>query len=107
MKLIPLSQGYFAEIDDDDFEKINAHNWWVHIMRNKYFYAEARINGKVISMHRFIMNCPKNKQIDHIDHDGLNNQKSNLRICTSRQNQQNKYGRQKSSSKIYRTVKWI
>jgi hypothetical protein len=50
------------------------------------------VNGKrkVSFMHREILNTPLNKQVDHIDHDGLNNQRDNIRICSVSQNHMNK-----------------
>jgi hypothetical protein len=91
MKEIQLSkQGrmkgqFIALVDDEDYDYLNQFRWSV-LKHGKIFYA-AR--GKV-SMHRFIMNEPINMQVDHIDHNGLNNQKYNLRICTFAQNRCNR-----------------
>lgn len=52
-------------------------------------YAVTTSNGKAIFMHRLIMNCPEDKVIDHINANGLDNRKSNLRICTQLENMQN------------------
>lgn len=103
MKKISLTQGYFALVDDEDYPKVSQFKWCAHIIRNKYVYAETRTRVgqkyKTISMHRMIMNCPTDMQIDHIDHNTLNNQKSNLRICTDSQNQMNRNSHKNSSSK--------
>jgi hypothetical protein len=92
MKKIELTQGKFAIVDDGDFEKLNKYKWHVH--KSGYrFYAErnerrgfGRITAK---MHREITNAPNDMYVDHIDGDGLNNTRSNLRVCTNAQNQYN------------------
>jgi hypothetical protein len=89
MKRIKLTQGKYALVDDEDFEKLNKHKWYFHqgyVHRNSKTFFGKR---KVISLHRAIMNYPKNKQIDHIDGNGLNCQKYNMRICTNNQNGKN------------------
>jgi len=92
MKRIRLSQGKIAFVDDEDFEKVNEFKWNVAISgkKHKIFYAARGFwNGsKQITklMHRFILDVPDGMVIDHIDGDGLNNQKSNLRIVTNREN---------------------
>jgi hypothetical protein len=93
MKEIKLTQGKIALVDDEDFDYLNQWKWC--ISKRKYTYYAIRnifINGKgsVILMHRDIMNTPINKDTDHKDHNGLNNQKSNLRICTRSQNIMNR-----------------
>jgi hypothetical protein len=104
MKLIPLTRGKFVMVDDEDYEYLNQWKWYAtksHIT----FYAERqqRLNPgiqpqkqKNIKMHRLIMNTSQNMQVDHIDHNGLNNQKSNLRNCTLSQNARNRKARGKS-----------
>lgn len=95
MKEIPLTQGKVALVDDEDFERLNKYKWRVHHTRGLYYAQRAEITGsrnkgKSVFMHRDILKLTDPKIIaDHIDHDGLNNQKSNLRTCTHAQNQQN------------------
>lgn len=57
--------------------------------RNKA-YAVSRIGGKLVSMHRFLMNPPKAMQVDHINGNTLDNRRANLRICTNAENNSNK-----------------
>lgn len=89
MKKIKLSRGKFAIVDDEDFDWLNQWNW--HAGKSYYsqnnFYASRKIGDKKICqfsifMHRLIMNFPKGLVVDHIDGDGLNNRKSNLRAVT-------------------------
>ena len=107
-KRIPLTQGKFAIVDDADFERINQWKWFAAKGRSTY-YARRSIweNGKTrnIQMHRVILNTPPGKQSDHINGDGLDNQRVNLRACTNSQNQMNrrKWG---NCSSIYKGVYW-
>jgi hypothetical protein len=80
---IPLSKGKSTFIDSEDFLKIANFSWYC----DPTGYARNR-DG--ILMHRVIMDCPKDKEVDHKDHDCLNNRKHNLRICNRTQNQWNK-----------------
>jgi hypothetical protein len=94
MKRIELTKGYFAMVDNSDYDWLSQYNWWAQVREykngNLKIYAAANINGKIVSMHRLIMDCPPDMEIDHSpDHYGLNNQRSNLRICTREQNRQN------------------
>jgi len=88
MKEIKMKRGFVAMVDDEDYEHLNQWKWHV-LITNKNIYARRDIRGEVgqtTKMHRLIMNAPKDKEVDHIDHNGLNKQKSNLRICTHAQN---------------------
>jgi hypothetical protein len=89
MKEIPLTKGLFTQVDDEDFEYLNQYHWRLGTKG----YAESDINGKTTGMHRLILNAPKGSEVDHKDHNKLNNQKYNIRICTTSQNQQNKIPR--------------
>src|SRR5882724_7878623 len=84
MKEIQLTQGKIALVDDEDFERVNQFKWFL-LTSNLHdkLYAYSRVPGL---MHRFIMSAPTGFDVDHIDNDGLNDQKSNLRICTRSQN---------------------
>lgn len=94
MKTIQLTQGKVTMVDDEDYDYLMQWKWHAANARGVTHYAARTINksksntGKhvYIPMHRQIMNAPKNIIIDHIDHNGLNNQKSNLRECTCSQN---------------------
>lgn len=90
MKEIRLSKSdKFAVIDDDDYDIISKHKWCLVRGRNT-FYAQTiiRVKGKqkTVNMARFILRPPINMAIDHIDRNGLNNQKSNLRVATFSEN---------------------
>lgn len=93
----------YALVDDEDFDKCNQYKW--SLGTGTYIKS-----SKIGKLHRFIMNCPDDKVIDHIDHNPLNNQKSNLRICTISQNGGNrmkpkKYKNRYMTSK-FKGVRW-
>jgi hypothetical protein len=100
MKKIELTQGYYTIVDDEDFEMLNKLRWKVKIKPSGKRYAEISRNGTTIRMHRFILNLKTNdkKIVDHINGDGLDNRRSNLRICTSFQNQHNRKINKNSTS---------
>jgi len=82
----------FALVDDEDYGRLNQRKWCVTICNNKKYVARGETkHGKTLSfrMHNIVMPAPKGLDIDHRDGDGLNNQKSNLRICTRSQNSWN------------------
>lgn len=93
MKLIKLTKNMFAKVDDLDYNELNQHKWYASKGWNTYYAKrDIIINGKKVCllMHREIMNTPKGQETDHVDHDGLNCQRHNLRNCTRNQNQMNK-----------------
>lgn len=102
MREIKLTQGKVAMVDDEDFERINQFKWHAHkptASRTYYAVRNGLPKGKRIFLHREIMQTDKDLTVDHIDHDGLNNQKSNLRNCTHQQNTSNKSAHKNSTSK--------
>lgn len=83
-----LSSGEFFIFDLDDYEKIKDVTW---VKGTKgYIVGKTKGDRKSIRVHRIIMNCPKGMVVDHINHNKLDNRKSNLRICTVGQNNLNK-----------------
>ncbi len=109
MKEIELTQGYVALVDDEDYERVSAHKWYAEVYRHNVYAARAvyttNKRRKTVKMHRFILGVIGSKvQVDHKDRNGLNNQRSNLRI-TIDQNQQNA-GLRKDNTSGYKGVHW-
>jgi hypothetical protein len=89
MKNIPLTQGFVALVDDADYERVSSHKWYIKIDRRKR--TKYAVGAAGVRMHRFILGLSAGPvpQVDHRDHDGLNNQRENLRVCTHGQNRSN------------------
>ena len=95
-----------ALIDLEDLELIKQYKWSRDMNSHGVVYAKTKVNNSTIRMHSLILNTPKGKQVDHINHNGLDNRKSNLRICNNTQNSQNK-GLQKNNTTGIAGVSWI
>ncbi len=104
---IELTQGKTAIIDDDDYDLVKNYKWCaVTHDKGRIFYACAWVNGKRIKMHKLIMDCPQKMVIDHIDHDGLNNKRENLRQLTKRGNRWNSLPNRNSKSGLKYVTKF-
>ncbi len=110
MKEIPLTQGYVALVDDEDFESLMRQKWWISKCEKsrKIFYAarNERPGGKrhVVLMHRKIMGFPLGMVIDHVNGNGLDNRRANLRVCSTAQNAMN--SKKRPSSSRFKGVSW-
>lgn len=115
---ISLTRGFITRIDDE-FKHLDQYKWCVtksHSNTSIRYYAIRGIylNGwqSTIILHRAIMELKlgrpllKTEQIDHIDHDGLNNTLGNLRIATVSQNQMNSKKQARHTSSQYKGVTW-
>lgn len=91
---IPLTQGKFAIIDADDLPLVDGHRWYAMRNRNSY-YAVRKIGAgrerRKLWLHRVILDAPEGVQVDHINGDGLDNRRANLRVCTNQQNSWNRH----------------
>lgn len=109
-KEIPLSQGKVTIVDIKDFQYLNQFKWHgFQDPKNGIFYVARNIwkNNKrtTISIHREIMKSPKNMDVDHINGDGLDNRRCNLRICFHYQNMINR-GKNINNTSGYKGVFW-
>ncbi len=108
MKEIQLTQGKVALVDDEDYEYLNQFRWHAHKSKRTWSVRRnisiGHSKGTVLCMHIVLMSPPKGFEIDHKDHNGLNNQKHNLRICTHQQNQWN--ARKQLGTSKYKGVYW-
>lgn len=100
MKEIPLTQGKVTLVDDEDFEWLSKFNW--HYGCKGYAVRGIHHTGKEY-MHVAIMHATSIFQVDHKNLNTLDNQKSNLRICTQIQNSRN-IGISKANKSGYKGV---
>lgn len=121
MKEIKLTQGKVALVDDEDYEYLSQFKWFAHKDYSTFYAGRSTgRHGKQIWMHREILGTPDGLIVDHIDHNGLNNQKYNLRNCTHGDNIKNKvthntigylgvsyYNPKRKKTKPFRATIWI
>lgn len=94
--VVPLTRGKVAMIDDEDADRVLTFKWYAYpdSRRQRIWYAQRHLpspqRGKFISMHRFILNAPPGVDVDHVNGDTLDNQRSNLRWANDSQNAANR-----------------
>ena len=95
MREIPLTQGKVALVDDADHTEMSKYRWYANKLGNTYYATRnsPKMNGKrhLILMHSVILDTPKGMQTDHVNGNGLDNRRQNLRVVTCRENQQNQH----------------
>lgn len=87
-RTIPLTGGLVAWVDEADYATLIRFRWRAHRGGHTH-YAIRSVGKKAVLMHRQLLNAAPREEIDHRDLDGLNNRRSNLRVCSNRQNHQN------------------
>jgi hypothetical protein len=112
MSEIPLTQGKVAIVSDEDYERIASHKWcaeWSEDTRKYYAARKVRLGRKqyLIRMHREVLGLAKGDKasVDHINGDGLDNRKLNLRLATCSENMRNR-GKQANNKSGYKGVCW-
>lgn len=88
---VPLTQGYEAIIDADDAAEVGRFNWYAYVSPWTVYAARRMKNSSELRLHNFLITQRHaGMVVDHIDCNGLNNRRSNLRLATASQNQHNK-----------------
>ena len=103
-KLKISNRDVFTIIDESDYEIVSLFTWLVD--SNGYVYAKTWLYNKQshLSLHRLVANAPRGMSVDHINHNKLDNRKSNLRVCTHKQNLMN--SRSNKGLSEYKGVSW-
>lgn len=88
--------GYEVVIDDEDFKTVSGIAWTVTPKSSRggpYVIKHKMVNGKkrIVFLHRFLLNEPGGKEVDHKNGDTLDNRKANLRIASHSNNQWNRW----------------
>lgn len=106
MKQIPLTKNMVAIVDDEDFARVSQFSWHA-VKGGRTYYATAHIPGKSrqIPMHRMILGTPDGMVTDHINGNGLDNRRANLRACTHQENMLNQRKRITNTSG-YPGISW-
>lgn len=108
---IPLTRGKYAIVDHDDYYRLSGNKWFA-TKNGSTFYAKRhtriteRAKGSSVCMHREIMNAPDHLVVDHINYNGLDNRKANLRLATRRQNSLHVIRTMNPGSSKYKGVSW-
>jgi len=105
MKIIPLTRGVVAWVDDEDAAEVLRHRWHACLATNGRWYARTRVERVEVMMHNMLLRTPAGLQGDHIKHcpaveKVVDNRRSNLRIVTATQNRQNRPRRVDTGSKF-------
>lgn len=96
-------------IDEEDYKLCSKYHWSVcdNKKANNLTYAHTRKNGKRLVLHRLIYEKEaKGASIDHINHDGLDNRKANLRVATVAQNSYNQRPQTRKKTSKYKGVRY-
>lgn len=103
---VPLTQGQVAFVDAQDANRVGRHKWTALIRPGRSAYAFTTKCVRTIYLHRFVTNAPIGMDVDHINGNGLDCRRENLRVCTHGENQRN-YGKTSSpTSSRYKGVHW-
>jgi hypothetical protein len=105
MKSISLTKGKYTLVDDKDYEYLSQYKWYVAESRGIFYAVRKPRLCKAILMHRVITDAPNGMDVDHVNGDGLDNQRKNLRVCTHSQNLTN-VGRRINNKSGHTGVSW-
>lgn len=107
-------EAQYAIVDEEDYARLAENDWQYYENKSKNCYAVRMEVRKIVYMHRVIMNAEAGFIVDHINHNGLDNRKSNLRLATPAENTHNKRKTKRATTSKYKGVslrknenKWV
>jgi len=104
---VPLTRGLFAIVDDADAALVLPYKWYAcPAPRRVTWYAARKLNGGRQYMHHVICPPPPGRGVDHIDGDGLDNRRENLRPATQKEQTRNRRPQGNKMSSPYKGVRW-
>jgi hypothetical protein len=110
MKTIQLTKGFSCIVDDEDFEALSLRSWCALVLKGVTYAKRGTGDGptaRVILMHRQILGITdRSMLVDHIDGNGLDNRRANLRVATKSQNAQNQRAKAAGTSSRFKGVYW-
>ena len=103
---IRLTRGKYAIVDDEDYYRLGRYKWYAHKTRSKYYAVRRRKeHPRSVLMHREIIKVEEGFFVDHINHNGLDNRRANLRPATPAQNNYNRRIVFKNKTSKYKGVR--
>jgi hypothetical protein len=105
---VPLSHGQIALVDDEDAGRVMQYNWqaWYDRRSRQYRVSRTGANGKAVHLPRFILCAARSTDVDHRNHEPLDNRRENLRSCTTSQNLMNQRLRNGPKASRFKGVTW-
>jgi len=109
--IIPLTRGHSAIIDAVDVDLVRKINWWASSSKSTSYArgiqqaVPGEGKGEYVYLHRIIISAPDGVHVDHINHDGLDNRRDNLRLCNVSENIMNAQKRSDNKSG-FKGVSW-
>ncbi|HUV41123.1 MAG TPA: HNH endonuclease [Sedimentisphaerales bacterium] len=109
-RLIRLAQPRYTKVDAGDYDRLRADEWYARKRKNT-FYVFRCVAGKgkkesLIYIHQEIIRVPKGMVVDHINYDGADNRRANLRAATRSQNQYHVKKRPGTKHSQYKGLYW-
>jgi hypothetical protein len=102
---ISVHPGMKVLIDAADADLVASYCWYAFRVR-RVWYVASDDKGYRIYLHRLLMNAPEGMEVDHINGDGLDNRRCNLRVCTHEQNLANQRHQLRATYSPYKGVTW-
>ncbi len=110
-RLIPLTQGKYAIVDPEDYHRLKKNKWYALQGPRTFYAVRSLTNGQTAPrknayMHHLVINIPPGRYCDHINRNGLDNRKANLRVATHTQNVWNRRKFKPYSRSRYKGIDW-